>query len=122
MPKPARLIAFFLLVLAQNSKVDAGEWKTKCGRSIGEVSNCTHIKGDAVLMGRQGSLNTIVFPNGERRQYFYTGGAVQDLEGLKVRKFGDSWFSANGYIDEDGRLCFQLPSGNVFMWVSAFPD
>jgi len=104
------------------ASASAGEWKTKCGRSQSEDAYCRHIKGDAVLMGQQGWLNTIVFPNGERRQYFYTGGAVESLEGLKVRQAGGTWFNANGYTEGDNRLYFQLPSGNIFMWISAYVD
>jgi len=104
------------------ASASAGEWRTKCGRSQSEDAYCRHIKGDAVLMGQQGWLNTIVFPNGERRQYFYTGGAVESLEGLKVRQAGGTWFNANGYTEGDNRLYFQLPSGNIFMWISAYVD
>lgn len=113
---------FSLLAVFSATNVGAGEWETKCGRSQSEVTHCRHIKGDAVLMGEQGWLNTIVFPNGQRRQYFYTGGTVEDLDGLMVREVGGTWFRASGYTDGNNRLYFQLPSGNIFMWISAYVD
>jgi len=125
MVKLKRMCTTGLLNLASiffAASASAGEWETKCGRSQSEDAYCRHIKGDAVLMGQQGWLNTIVFPNGERRQYFYTGGAVESLEGLKVRQAGGTWFNANGYTEGDNRLYFQLPSGNIFMWISAYVD
>ena len=125
MVKLKRMCATGLLYLAAifcNTSASAGEWQTMCGRSQSENAYCRHIKGDAVLMGQQGSLNTIVFSNGDRRQYFYTGGTVENLEGLKVRQAGGAWFSANGYTEGDNRLYFQLPSGNIFMWISAYVD
>ena len=112
------ILGLFFIFYAKSSS--ANEWQTGCGRSREEVTYCRHIKGDAVLMGRQGILNTIVFPDGERRQYFYTGGTVEQLEGLKVRQLGDPWFNANGFTAKGNRLYFQLPSGNIFMWISAY--
>lgn len=112
----------YLAAIFCTTTASAGEWKTFCGRSQSEKAYCRHIRGDAVLMGQQGSLNTIVFSNGDTRQYFYIGGSVESLTGLQVRQAGGTWFSANGYTQGDNRLYFQLPSGNIFMWISAYVD
>ena len=111
-----------LLAAFQSTQAIAVEWKTECGRSHSESGQCRHIKYDATLMGQQGILNTIVFPDGESKQYFYTGGTVENLEGLKVRTEGGEWFTANGYTEGSNRLYFRLRSGNVFMWISAYID
>jgi hypothetical protein len=111
-------------VLAEffSANAKAIEWSTKCGRSSGEILTCRIIKGDAVLAGRQGVLNTIVFPDGERRQYFYSGGTVEELGGLRVRKYNAAWMAATGMTTQENRLYFRLPSGNIFMWISAYTD
>lgn len=96
--------AFLLLLagLAMGScqaaaRAQAAGWETNCGRSDGETTKCRNIKGDAILNGSQGYLHTIVFPDGEKRQYFYTGGSVCELKGLRVRSIDGPWFSAIGH-------------------------
>ncbi len=118
----ACLVAALSFLGIQTGGVIAGEWQTSCGRSNDERRTCRHIKGDAVLMGNQGILNTIVFPDGEQRQYFYTGGSIGELQGLQVRLAGGPWLSARNYTGGDNQLFFQLPSGNIFLWISAFVD
>lgn len=128
-PSPVRLPTIGLTIAICTIAIGkADEWQTDCGRSAGELTICRHIKGDAMLQGAPGILNTIIFPDGDTRQYFYTGGSVGDLEGLKVRNANSSsngWWDAYGYTRITGerhRLYFQLPSGNIFMWINAYVD
>jgi len=118
----AFLLAALSLISIHAGGVIAGEWQTGCGRSNDERKTCRHIKGDAVLMGQQGILNTIVFPDGEQRQYVYTGGSIRELKGLQVRIAGGPWLSASSSTRGDNQLFFQLPSGDIFLWISAFVD
>lgn len=116
---------FVTLLVTQSITVEqalANQWITRCGRNVQESIQCKFIKGDAILSGSQGILNTIVFPNGVKYQYFYTGGVVCNLEGLMVRKISGYWFKASAYCTEENRLVFILPSGSIFFWVNAFDD
>jgi hypothetical protein len=99
----------------------AEEWRTYCGRSHQESSECRLVKGDATLGGSSGVLYTIIFSDGDKRQYFYTGGGVcHYLEGLLVRKSNELWLHASAKCSKDNRLVFKLPSGETFFWINAF--
>ena len=101
------------------------EWSTTCGRTKNQKEKCKVIKGDAVLNGFQGTLFTVVFPNDEKRQFFTTpeDTAQQPFcnSSARVRKIGGAWLSANVFCWDDNswtRQGFQLPSGDIFMYIS----
>lgn len=113
------------LIAAAPKKAYGFEWETTCGRTKNQKETCRVIKGDAVLNGIQGALFTIVFVNGEKRQFFTTpeDTAKQPFcsSGAKVRKTNGAWLSANvDCWDDNGwtRQGFVLPSGNIFMYIS----
>ena len=69
------LVGWLAIALSNGAnRAQAGGWKTNCGRSDQEATTCRHSKDEAILNGKQGTLHTIAFPDGEKRQYFYTGG------------------------------------------------
>jgi hypothetical protein len=112
----------FLSLSITSGQVSAIEWATGCGRTNQESEKCRNIKGDAILAGVQGTLHTVVFPDGDKYQYFYTGGTICNLEGLKVKKVGQPWFRASEYCSEENRMLFQLPSNGTFFWVDTSVD
>ena len=113
------------LIAMHPQKVFGIEWTTTCGRTKNQKETCRVIKGDAVLNGKQGILFTIVFSKGEKRQFFTTpeDTAKQPFceSSAKVRKANGAWLSANvDCWDDNGwtRQGFQLPSGDIFMYIS----
>jgi hypothetical protein len=112
-------LLFSTILIAQAS---AEEWTTGCGRSEQESKQCRHIKSEAILAGLKGTLNTIIFPNGNKLQYFYIGGVVCGLEGLKVRESRKSWFDSSTVCSKRNRLIFKLPSGATLLWINASVD
>jgi hypothetical protein len=120
---PLSVLFFSLLSLSiPSGQASAIEWTTNCGRSSKESRQCQSIKGDAILAGSQGTLHTIVFPDGARYQFFYTGGAVCNLQGLMVRQEPEPWFSASQECSKNNRLIFNLPVNGAFFWVSISDD
>jgi hypothetical protein len=122
----ALLISFLIAETAMHPQKALGtEWVTTCGRIKNQKERCRVVKGDAVLNGLQGMLFTIVFSNGEKRQFFTTpeDTARQPFcrSSVKVRKVNGAWLSANvDCWDDNGwtRQGFQLPSGDIFMYIS----
>lgn len=119
------LVGLLAIALANEAdRARAAGWETNCGRSDQETTTCRHNKEEAILNGGKGTLHTIVFPDGEKRQYFYTGGWICDLKDLRVRSLGGPWSQAivNCPRTQANRLVFQLPSGSTVLWIDTAVD
>ena len=118
-----KLAATILGLAGLCSPASAGEWQTSCGTSRHALQDCTVRKGDVVLYGNVGYSHTFIMPNGKKYQWFYPANSSNTLCNYSdnfLKTPGGSWFPVYPQCISGGLISFQLPSGNIAFFASAY--
>ncbi|MBV6627752.1 MAG: hypothetical protein KI793_33310 [Rivularia sp. (in: Bacteria)] len=104
-------------IIFLSNQVIAYEWNdTPCKLPSRKVEYCKETKGDVFLKGKQGTLHTYTFPNGQKFYWFYgLNSQLCKWKDTYVRQEGQkNWFVVSPSCeDNDNYIDINLTSGQT---------